>query len=63
VNLPDGHNFEAFVSNDGKQIVEIYQGTGDGNHKYFDNLLYFELKPAVDPSRLTAELKKELPCS
>jgi len=63
VKLPDGHNFDAFVSNDGKQIVEVYQGTGDGNHKYFDNLFYFELTPAVDPSRLTTELKKELPCS
>ncbi|MBD5654038.1 MAG: hypothetical protein IAI50_02515 [Candidatus Eremiobacteraeota bacterium] len=62
VKLPDGHTFEAFVSNDGKQIVEVYQGTGDGSHKYFDNLFYFELTPGVDPNRLSTELKKELPC-
>jgi hypothetical protein len=30
VKLPDGHNFDAFVSNDGKQIVECTRGPATG---------------------------------
>jgi hypothetical protein len=63
VKFPDFHEADIFVSNDGKQVVEVWQQTGDGNHKYFFNLFYYEITPAVDPNTLYTGLRKELPCS
>jgi hypothetical protein len=63
VKMPDGHVGDFFVSNDGKHVVEVWQQTGDGNHKYFFNLFYFEFTPAVDPNKLYTGLRKELTCS
>ena len=62
VKSADGHVYDVFISGDGKKIVEVWQQTGDGNHKYFINLFYAELTPAVDPNKLYTGLRSVLPC-